>query len=54
MKNPNNNPTNQQQDPDQNPAYLTHDLDHPIGSYASPSLYDFNPGITSPVFRKDS
>lgn len=48
-KNNQNNLANQN-DQGQNLAYLAHDLDQPIRSYASPNLYDFNPRITYLTF----
>lgn len=39
---------------EQNPAYLSHDLDKPILSYTSPNLYDFNPGIAYPTFGENA
>ncbi|KAA0051815.1 hypothetical protein E5676_scaffold609G00900 [Cucumis melo var. makuwa] len=47
-----NNPAYQNTQ-EQNPAYLAHDLDKPIKSYASPNLYDFNPGIAYLAFGEN-
>lgn len=37
-----------------NPAYLAHNLDRPIRSYALPNLYDFKPRIAYPEFDENS
>ncbi|KAA0062403.1 putative disease resistance RPP13-like protein 1 [Cucumis melo var. makuwa] len=37
-----------------NPTYLADDRDRPIRSYASPNLYDFNPGIAYPTFSENT